>query len=76
MNENSVDPWRDDRLRVSTAEGARLLSISKRMLEYRIAAKQIRTVRDGRRVFIKISDLRGYGGTNHYDSPRPRKPRK
>jgi len=76
MNENSVDLWRDDRFRVSVAEGARLLSISKRMLEYRIAAKQIRTVRDGHRVFILISDLRGYARTNHYDSPRPRKPRK
>lgn len=76
MNENPVDLWRDDRIRVSLAEGARLLSISKRMLEYRIAAKQIRTVRDGRRVFILISDLRSYARTNHYDSPRPYKARK
>lgn len=66
----------EDRLRVSIQEGARLLSIGKRQLEYRIANKQISTVRDGRRSLILMSELRRYGRTNHFDSARPRKPRK
>ena len=66
----------DDRLRVSIEEAARLAAISKRMVEYRIAQKAIRTVRDARRVLIEMSELRRYCRTNHYDSPRPRKAKK
>lgn len=60
----------DDRRRVSVAEAASLAGISKRMMEYRIAQKAIRTVRDGRRSLIEMAELRRYCRTNHYDSPR------
>ena len=66
----------DDRLRVSSAEAARIAGIGKRMMEYRIAQKALRTVRDGRRVLVETPELRRYCRTNHFDSPRPRKPRK
>jgi excisionase family DNA binding protein len=60
----------EDRIRVSISESARLLSIGKRMLEHRIANKEITTVRDGRRVLILMSELRRYARTNHYNSVR------
>jgi hypothetical protein len=55
---------------VSIKDGARLLSISKRQLEYRIAHKEITTVRDGRRNLILMSELRRYARTNHYTRAR------
>lgn len=70
---SSIDS--DDRIRVSIKEGARLLSIGKRQLEYRIANKEISTVRDGRRNLILLSELRRYARTNHYSSPRAPKSR-
>lgn len=66
----------EDRLRASIKEGARLLSISKRQLEYRIKNKEIATVRDGCRNLILMSELRRYARTNHYSSARTSKGKK
>lgn len=63
----------EDRIRVSIKEAARLLSISKRMVEYRISEKELTTVRDARRVLLLMSELRRYARANHYSSPRKKR---
>lgn len=63
----------EDRLRVCRKEAARLLSISLRQLDYRIAGREIQIVHDGRSVLILMSELRRYARANHYTSPRLRK---
>jgi excisionase family DNA binding protein len=42
------------------AEAARLIGISRRALEYRIAAGQLRSVRIGRRRLVLVSELRRF----------------
>lgn len=53
------------RLRVRRSEAPAYLGISQRQLDYRIANKEIRTVRDGDAVFITMAELRRYATTNH-----------
>jgi excisionase family DNA binding protein len=55
--------WRETErqpLAVGIAEAARMIGISRRALEYRIAAGQLRTVRIGRRRLILVSELRRF----------------
>jgi excisionase family DNA binding protein len=47
-------------LAVGIAEAARLIGLSRRALEYRIAAGQLRCVRIGRRRVILLSELRRF----------------
>jgi excisionase family DNA binding protein len=49
-----------NRLAVGIAEAARMIGISRRALEYRIAAGQLRCVRIGRRRLILVSELRRF----------------
>jgi excisionase family DNA binding protein len=49
-----------NRLAVGIAEAARLIGISRRAVEYRIAAGQLRCVRIGRRRLILVSELRRF----------------
>lgn len=62
---SSPDLPSDKRLRVRRSEAPAYLGISQRQLDYRIASKEIRTVRDGDAVFITIAELRRYATTNH-----------
>jgi len=62
---NSPDFQTDKRLRVRRSEAPAYLGISQRQLDYRIANKEIRTVRDGDAVFITVAELRRYATTNH-----------
>jgi hypothetical protein len=62
---DSPDLPTDKRLRVSRSEAPAYLGISQRQLDYRIASKEIRTVRDGDAVFISMAELRRYATTNH-----------
>lgn len=55
----------DKRLRVRRSEAPAYLGISLRQLDYRIANKEIKTVRDGDSVFIGMAELRRYASTNH-----------
>lgn len=55
----------EKRLRVRRSEAPEYLGISQRQLDYRIASKEIRTVRDGNAVFIALAELRRYATTNH-----------
>ena len=55
----------DKRLRVRRSEAPAYLGISQRQLDYRIANKELRTVRDGDAVFISMAELRRYALTNH-----------
>jgi hypothetical protein len=62
---DSPDFRTDKRLRVRRSEAPAYLGISQRQLDYRIANKEIRTVRDGGAVFITVAELRRYATTNH-----------
>ena len=62
---DSPDLSTNKRLRVRRFEAPAYLGISQRQLDYRIAQKEIRTVRDGDAVFILMSELRRYATTNH-----------
>ena len=64
-------PHDDTRLRVRRSEAPAYLGISQRQLDYRIARKEIRTVRDGDAVFISMAELRRYAATNHPPIRRP-----
>lgn len=70
--DDSDDQIRDDRLSVGIKEAARLLGISKRMVEYRIAERELASCRDGRRTLINMAELRRYRRKNHYKG-RPKK---
>jgi hypothetical protein len=70
---NPPDLTTDRRLRVRRSAAPWLLGISARQLDYRIANGEIKTIRDGRAVFIAMSELRRYALTNHL--PIRRKPR-
>jgi hypothetical protein len=61
----SLNLLTDKRLRVRRSEAPAYLGISQRQLDYRIAQKEIRTVRDGDAVFISMAELRRYASTNH-----------
>jgi len=60
----------DNRIRVGIREAAEMVGISKRMLEYRIAQKEIRIVRDGGRSLVELTELRRYARSNRLFSPR------
>jgi hypothetical protein len=62
---DSADLPTDKRLRVRRSEANAYLGISQRQIDYRIARKELRTVRDGDGVFITIAELRRYASTNH-----------
>jgi hypothetical protein len=62
---DSPDFRTERRLRVRRSEAPEYLGISQRQLDYRIANKEIRTVRDGDAVFISMAELRRYASTNH-----------
>jgi hypothetical protein len=62
---NSPDRPTDKRLRVRRSEAPSYLGISQRQLDYRIANKELRTVRDGDAVFIPMAEHRRYASTNH-----------
>ena len=62
---DSGDLSSNKRLRVRRSEAPSYLGISQRQLDYRIASKEIRTVRDGDAVFISMAELRRYASTNH-----------
>lgn len=62
---DSPDFRNDKRLRVKRTKAPGYLDISLRQLDYRIANKEIRTVRDGDAVFITMAELRRYATTNH-----------
>lgn len=62
---DSPDFRSDKRLRVRRSEAPEYLGISQRQLDYRIANKEILTVRDGDAVFISMAELRRYATTNH-----------
>jgi excisionase family DNA binding protein len=47
-------------IRVSKEQGAFLLGLSLNTLENRIATGKIRVIRDGRRVFILLSEIDRY----------------
>jgi excisionase family DNA binding protein len=47
-------------LAVGIAEAARMIGLSRRAVEYRIAAGQLRCVRIGRRRLILLSELRRF----------------
>lgn len=59
------DLMTDRRLRVRRSAAPWLLGISARQLDYRIANREIRTIRDGRAVLIMMTELRRYASTNH-----------
>ena len=61
----SPNPSTDKRLRVRRSEAPAYLGISQRQIDYRIANKELRTVRDGDGVFITMAELRRYSTTNH-----------
>ena len=62
---DSPDLLPDKRLRVKRTKAPGYLDISLRQLDYRIANKEIRTVRDGDAVYITMAELRRYATTNH-----------
>jgi len=62
---DSPDFRTNKRLRIRRSEAPEYLGISQRQLDYRIASKEIRTVRDGDAVFISMAELRRYATTNH-----------
>ena len=62
---DSPDHPTDKRLRVRRSKAPEYLGISLRQLDYRIANKEIQTVRDGDAVFIVMAELRRYATTNH-----------
>jgi len=62
---DSPDFRTEKRLRVRRSEAPEYLGISQRQVDYRIANKEIRTVRDGDAVFISMAELRRYATTNH-----------
>ena len=54
-----------DKLLVSQEEAAQLLSISKRSVEYLVAARQLSTRRIGTRALIPIEDVRKFARSDH-----------
>jgi excisionase family DNA binding protein len=52
-------------LLVSQEEAAQLLSISKRSVEYLVAARQLSTRRIGTRALIPIEDVRKFARSDH-----------
>jgi excisionase family DNA binding protein len=54
-----------DKLLVSQEEAAQLLSISKRSVEYLVAARQLSTHRIGTRALIPIEDVRKFARSDH-----------
>jgi excisionase family DNA binding protein len=58
-----LDP--KDKFLVSQDEAAQLLSISRRSVEYLVAAKKLSTRRLGTRTLIPIEDVRRYARSDH-----------
>jgi hypothetical protein len=58
-------PVLNSKLRFSRREAARVLGMSQRTLDYRIKAGEIKTKRDGDRVYITAAELRGYSQRDH-----------
>ena len=54
-----------DKLLVSQEEAAQLLSISKRSVEYLVAARQLSTRRIGTRALIPIEEVRKFARSDH-----------
>ncbi len=52
-------------LRVSVAEGARLLSISRALLYQRITAGKIAVIKDSKRTLIAMDELRRYSNAGY-----------
>jgi excisionase family DNA binding protein len=59
----TLDP--KDKLLVSQDEAAQLLSISRRSVEYLVAAKKLSTRRLGSRTLIPIEDVRRFARSDH-----------
>jgi excisionase family DNA binding protein len=59
----TLDP--KDKLLVSQDEAAQLLSISRRSVEYLVAAKKLSTRRLGTRTLIPIEDVRRFARSDH-----------
>jgi excisionase family DNA binding protein len=59
----SIEP--KDRLLVSQEEAAQLLSISKRSVEYLVAAQRLSIRRIGTRALIPIEDVRRFARADH-----------
>ena len=61
----SVNVNPKDKLLVSQDEAAQLLSISRRSVEYLVAAKKLSTRRIGTRSLIPIEDVRKFARSDH-----------
>ncbi|MGA2536054.1 MAG: helix-turn-helix domain-containing protein [Terracidiphilus sp.] len=61
----SVNVNPKDKLLVSQDEAAQLLSISRRPVEYLVAAKKLSTRRIGTRALIPIEDVRKFARSDH-----------